>query len=261
MSAAIKDGLKIHLQRHSSVRNVWTSRRNSITDPIATSNGFANQLAHQLRQSKSCSRYPQSIFRRTKEVEISPTSVMSSPSKFGPVSWYLSMIKSRPIVTKSITSALIYSAADFSSQSIVEKSSEGYDYVRTLRMAGYGMIILGPSLHYWFNFVSRVFPKRDLPSTFKKMALGQTVYGPTMTSIFFSVNAALQGETGSEIVARLKRDLVPTILSGIMYWPGCDFVTFKFIPVNLQPLVSNGFSYLWTVYMTYMASLEKVSTV
>lgn len=116
MSAAIKDGLKIHLQRHSSVRNVWTSRRNSITDPIATSNGFANQLAHQLRQSKSCSRYPQSIFRRTKEVEISPTSVMSSPSKFGPVSWYLSMIKSRPIVTKSITSALIYSAADFSSQ-------------------------------------------------------------------------------------------------------------------------------------------------
>ncbi|KAL2513458.1 Peroxisomal membrane 22 kDa (Mpv17/PMP22) family protein [Forsythia ovata] len=261
MSAAIKDGLKIHHLRHSSIRNLWTSRRNSITDPIATSNGFANQLAHQLRQSKSCSRFPQSIFRRTKEVEISPTSVMpSSLSKFGPVSWYLSMIKSRPIVTKSITSALIYSAADFSSQSIVEKSSEGYDFVRTLRMAGYGMLILGPSLHYWFNFVSRVFPKRDLPSTFKKMALGQTVYGPTMTAIFFSVNAALQGESGSEIVARLKRDLVPTIISGIMYWPACDFVTFKFIPVNLQPLVSNSFSYLWTVYMTYMASLEKVGT-
>lgn len=50
------------------------------------------------------------------------------------------------------------------------------------------------------------------------------------------VNSLLpySGETGSEIVARLKRDLVPTILSGIMYWPGCDFVTFKFIPVNLQ---------------------------
>lgn len=48
-------------------------------------------------------------------------------------------------------------------------------------MAGYGIVILGPSLRYWFNFVSRSFPKHDLLSTFKKIALGQTVYGPAMT--------------------------------------------------------------------------------
>lgn len=60
-------------------------------------------------------------------------------------------------------------------------------------MAGYGMVILGPSLHFWFNFVSMAFPKRDLRSTLTKMALGQTVYGPIMTVVFFSVNAALQG--------------------------------------------------------------------
>lgn len=60
-------------------------------------------------------------------------------------------------------------------------------------MAGYGMIILGPSLHFWFNFVSKVFPKRDLLSTLKKMAMGQTLYGPVMTAVFFSTNARLQG--------------------------------------------------------------------
>lgn len=42
------------------------------------------------------------------------------------------------------------------------------------------------------------------------------------------------GENGEEIVARLKRDLLPTLISGIMYWPLCDFITFKFIPVHLQ---------------------------
>ncbi|KAH7859038.1 hypothetical protein Vadar_030721 [Vaccinium darrowii] len=61
-------------------------------------------------------------------------------------------------------------------------------------------------------------------------------------------------------VNQLKRDLLPTMTSGVMYWPFYDFVTFKFIPVHLQPLVSNSFSYLWTVYLTYMASLEKAST-
>ncbi|KAM0061028.1 hypothetical protein Hdeb2414_s0004g00131091 [Helianthus debilis subsp. tardiflorus] len=127
-------------------------------------------------------------------------------------------------------------------------------------MAGYGMILLGPSLHFWFNFVSRLFPKRDLFSTFKKMFMGQAIFGPIMTVVFFSVNAGLQGESGSEIVARLKRDLIPTLINGVMYWPVCDFITFRFIPVHLQPLVSNSFAYIWTVYMTYMAGLEKAGT-
>ncbi|KAF7840752.1 PXMP2/4 family protein 4 [Senna tora] len=124
-------------------------------------------------------------------------------------------------------------------------------------MAGYGLVVLGPSLHFWFNFVSKLFPRRDLFSTLKKMVLGQAVYGPFMTVVFFSLNAALQGENSREIGARLKRDLLPTMLNGVMYWPVCDFITFRFIPVHLQPLVSNSFSYVWTIYMTYMAGLDK----
>lgn len=79
-------------------------------------------------------------------------------------------------------------------QTIPQASVESYDFVRTARMAGYGLLILGPTLHYWFNLMSRLFPKRDLITTFKKMAMGQTVYGPAMNVVFFSLNAALQGK-------------------------------------------------------------------
>ncbi|KAL5206020.1 hypothetical protein ABZP36_034229 [Zizania latifolia] len=136
-------------------------------------------------------------------------------------------------------------------------SEDSLDLVRTLRMASYGLLISGPSLHIWFNFVSKMFPKKDVVNTLKKMFLGQAVYGPIINSVFFSYNAGLQGETIPEIIARLKRDLIPTIKSGLIYWPLCDFITFKFIPVHLQPLVSNSFSFLWTIYITYMASLKK----
>lgn len=44
----------------------------------------------------------------------------------------------------------------------------------------------------------------------------------------------ISGESGPEIIARLKRDLLPTLLGGALFWPVCDFVTFKFIPVHLQ---------------------------
>lgn len=60
-------------------------------------------------------------------------------------------------------------------------------------MAGYGLVILGPSLHFWFNLLSRAFPKRDLLSTLKKIAMGQLTFGPLMTTIFFSFNASIQG--------------------------------------------------------------------
>ncbi|CAA0806781.1 Peroxisomal membrane 22 kDa (Mpv17/PMP22) family protein [Striga hermonthica] len=221
-------------------------------------------------QHKRVTVFARSIFRKAKATDFStPISISSkfssrassSSEKSGLVGWYLGMLRTRPVPTKCITSALIYAAADISSQTIVsENLEEGYDLKRTLRMAGYGLVILGPSVHYWYNFMSRVFPKTDLLSTLKKMALGQTTYGPAMTAVFLSTNAALQGESGSEIVARLKRDLLPTIINGLMYWPFCDFVTFKFIPVHLQPLVTNSFSYLWTIYMTYVASLAKVGT-
>ncbi|XP_004496888.1 uncharacterized protein [Cicer arietinum] len=223
--------------------------------------------------SKPYFRLPD-FLRKTRQYEISPSlfsssfcsssssssATTASPSKVGFVGWYLGMIKKNPILTKSVTSALIYIAADLSSQTIERQSSKSFDFIRTLRMAGYGMIILGPSLHFWFNFVSKLFPGRDLISTLKKMVMGQSLYGPAMTVVFFSLNARLQGENGDEIVARLKRDLLPTMLNGVMYWPICDFITFRFIPVHLQPLVSNSFSYLWTIYMTYMASLEKAVT-
>lgn len=70
------------------------------------------------------------------------------------------------------------------------------DPMRTMRMATYGVLLSGPSLHLWFNFLSRILPKRDLITTFKKMILGQTVYGPIVNCVFFSFNAALQGIVG-----------------------------------------------------------------
>lgn len=187
------------------------------------------------------------------------SSLSSLITRNGFIGWYLAMIEARPVLTKGITAGVIFTVADISSQMITLEPADSLDLIRTLRMAGYGMLISGPTLHLWFNSVSRFLPRRDTLTTFKKMFLGQTVYGPLMTAVFFSVNAALQGETAAEIFARLKRDLIPTLISGLVYWPMCDFVTFKFVPVRLQPLVSNSFSFLWTIYLTYMASLQKAS--
>eukprot|EP00249_Psilotum_nudum_P014416 c24811_g1_i1 orf=738-1577(-) len=185
--------------------------------------------------------------------------------RIGIARFYLHMLDKRPVLTKSITAGTIYTVADITSQGITMTQADKteithWDVARTFRMAVAGLFMSGPTLHLWFNFVSKILPKRDVMSTVKKMILGQTLYGPSFTIIFFSLNAFAQGERQTEIVARLRRDFFPTIRSGLMYWPVCDFITYRHVPVHLQPLVSNSFSYIWTVYLTYMASLKKVAT-
>ena len=73
--------------------------------------------------------------------------------------------------------------------------------------------------------------------------LSKTVIGGLSVANYFGMQShtlfngfliCYAGETVPEITARLKRDLVPTIKSGILYWPACDFITFKFVPVHLQ---------------------------
>ncbi|XP_057973422.1 uncharacterized protein LOC131161590 isoform X2 [Malania oleifera] len=170
--------------------------------------------------------YPRSSF--------SSSSAPSSRSKLGFLGWYLGVLESRPLVTKSVTTSLIYIASDLTAQIVTLSSASSLDSVRTVRMAAYGLLILGPTQHLWFNFVSKILPKRDVVTTLKKIFMGQAIYGPCIAAVFFSFNAGLQGESRSEIVARLKRDLLPTLINGLAYWPFCDFITFKYVPVHLQ---------------------------
>ncbi|CAF2091687.1 hypothetical protein HID58_024376 [Brassica napus] len=175
--------------------------------------------------------------------------------------WYLKKVESHPFITKSVTTSLIYMAADLTSQMITMKPSGSYDLIRTARMASFGLIFLGPSQHLWFSYLSRILPKRDVLTTVKKIMMGQALFGPFSNTVFYSYNAALQGsENSEEILARLKRDLLPTLKNGLLYWPVCDFVTFKYVPVHLQPLMNSSCAYIWTIYLTYMANQTKADS-
>lgn len=76
----------------------------------------------------------------------------------------------------------------------MQSSAGSFDSMRTLRMGVYGLLLLGPSQHFWFNFLSKYLPKRDMLTTLKKILMGQALFGPPSTSVFFSYNAVLQGK-------------------------------------------------------------------
>ncbi|XP_021646822.2 uncharacterized protein LOC110639996 isoform X2 [Hevea brasiliensis] len=179
----------------SSIRNI--SKRN------LCSNFFIGTSLPSLQwRFYSRARSPQQ-FTRTINLKVSPFlytpfpshpfSTLNSKSKVGFIGWYLGKLDSRPILTKTITTSLIFAAADLTAQMLSPSSGSGsFDLIRTLRMAAYGLLILGPSQHLWFNLMSKTLPKRDVLTTLKKTFMGQAIYGPANAIVFFSYNAALQ---------------------------------------------------------------------
>lgn len=84
--------------------------------------------------------------------------------------------------------------------------SDSFDLIRTVRTAVYGLIVLGPSQHFWYNSISRILPDRDVVSTIKKITMGQVIYAPCNTTCFFSYNAALQGNYALTFIIFIYHD-------------------------------------------------------
>lgn len=106
------------LRRSSNMLGTLQKRGPNFTDhPVSQTRQFPRS---QTQSRPYLGRFP-NLPRKVRECsDLSPAMFSSSAgttsSKVGLVGWYLGMVKSRPIVTKSVTCALIYTAADFSSQ-------------------------------------------------------------------------------------------------------------------------------------------------
>lgn len=119
MSAGfLRNGTKTYHSIHNLLQ------KQPATDSIGAAI-IRSQPHHRQQQSRVYARFSQSVYRRTRELQLSPPSVLSlsfsssttvSSSRNGLVGWYLEMVKARPIAHQNITGALIYTAADLSSQ-------------------------------------------------------------------------------------------------------------------------------------------------
>ncbi|KAG0563134.1 hypothetical protein M758_8G006000 [Ceratodon purpureus] len=166
-----------------------------------------------------------------------------SASKLSFVAWYLRKLDERPLLTKSLTAGAIYTGSDLCSQGLSalyedDAGPVSWDAARSARMLAVGLFMSGPLLHLWFGKVGKLIPGRDISSTLKKLVLGQLFFGPAFCAAFFTLNAYAQGESGAQITTRLQRDLIPTLKNGLMYWPACDFITYRYIPIPLQVCIS-----------------------
>jgi hypothetical protein len=175
---------------------------------------------------------------------------------------YATALARMPILTKSLTSGAIFALSDIAGQSIAP-SPQGRDLRRTVTSLMVGLCYFGPALHCWLEMITGLVPGVGVAPTMLKTLMGQTIFGPTITGVFFA--ASLVSSYG--LVAglqrwplKVKQDLLKTWATGLCFWPFVDLTCYglvlPYLGAKWIPLSYNVASFIWTIFLSLQAARQ-----
>jgi len=165
---------------------------------------------------------------------------------------YLAALETKPLVTKSLTSAFLMGTGDVVAQKLIEKKK--WELKRTVRAVGIGCVLTGPSLHYWYKLLDTAVVGNSTKAVIGKTVIDQTVFAPYIISLFFVSNSVLDGKSSEETVRKLKKDLLPTLYVNWTVWPLATLINFRFVPSDLRALYVSSVALVWNCYLCYVGN-------
>ena len=183
----------------------------------------------------------------------------SPPPKLSLWQKYNGLLEKYPLPVKMATSTVIAMLGDGACQIFIEGSGlAGYSFERAVQIGAMGFILLGPVLHYWYGFLGRIFPRNDVLTIVKRLAVDQLLFAPVAVASSLSFLAAAQGQA-SDIPRRLHEQVPGAVLNNWKLWPAAQALNFALVPIPHQVLFANGVSVFWNGYLSWSANQEKLA--
>ncbi|CAB9500176.1 Peroxisomal membrane protein 2 [Seminavis robusta] len=188
--------------------------------------------------------------------------------------WYEAQLDQMPILTKSLTSAILTGAGDLAGQliqelSIFSSSSTGstssgiwfvhLDLYRTSCFFLMGLLLQAPITHYYYVLLDAKLPPTPNPwtrTTFLKLAIDQLIWAPLFTlGVFFFLDT-LQGQNA---VQHIQHDFVMTMLANWKLWVPASLINMAFCPPQLRVLYCNCIFFVWSICLSILLNGDSSS--
>lgn len=173
----------------------------------------------------------------------------------------------RPLLTKGVTSAVLFGLGDRIAQRLEDSEStpdsdNGTDDAlrwknslsRTARMMVWGGLLFAPVGHGWYNLLEKAVRGKGRAAVVKKIALDQLVFTPPVTLAFFSVMQCMEGESVDTAVQSSVAKVPPTLAVNWTVWPLIHVCTFGFVPLQYRILFINFANIGWSAFLSIMSS-------
>ncbi|CAN6576757.1 unnamed protein product [Malus baccata var. baccata] len=139
------------------------------------------------------------------------------------LSWYLDLLAKYPVATKALTSALLTLIGDMVCQLVIDKAPY-LDLKRTFLFTLMGLVLVGPTLHFWYLYLSKLVTTPGASGAFLRLVLDQE---------WFSA-----------------------VLVNWQLWIPFQFLNFRFVPQQFQVLTANFIALTWNVILSFKAHKE-----
>lgn len=199
--------------------------------------------------------------------------------------FYDDCLRARPLVTKCVTSGILFGVGDRIAQHIERRNDATLDStssdddavfvdyeakahaqrdathasaLRTARMMVWGGLGFAPIAHTWYNLIERLAPGSTATAVVKKIALDQIFFAPAISTTFYTATQSLEGKSLSEALAVAKEKVPPTLRVNYMVWPLVHLFTFNFVPLQYRILYINFVSIGWSTFLSQMTNAKTV---
>lgn len=166
---------------------------------------------------------------------------------------YNNALESKPILVKGLTSFTGFALGDILAQCFIEKDSE-FDVQRLLRLASFGLLIHGPTSHYFYGALDNVIKGTSALAVASKVGIDQVLWNPIFGCAFFSYIGMLEGAGIEGCKLKIKNDLMTAVTGSWKVWPIAHAINFRFIPTSQRLLYINSIQIFYNVFLSIVAN-------
>ncbi|KAJ6363601.1 hypothetical protein OIU78_003722 [Salix suchowensis] len=172
------------------------------------------------------------------------------------LSWYLNLLAKYPVLTKAVTSAILTLMGDLICQFVIDQAPS-LDLKRTFVFTFLGLVLVGPTLHFWYLYLSKLVTLPGASGAFLRLLVDQFVFSPIFIGVFLSTLVTLEGRP-SEVVPKLQQEWFSAVLANWQLWVPFQFLNFRFVPQQFQVLAANVIALVWNVILSFKAHKEVI---
>lgn len=178
-------------------------------------------------------------------------------SKWSLLSWYMGLLQKYPVLTKAVTSALLTFVGDLVCQLAIDQVTT-VDLKRIFIFTFLGLALVGPTLHFWYLYLSKLVTMSGASGAFLRLIVDQFIFAPIFIGVFLSTLVTLEGRP-SEVIPKLQQEWFSSVIANWQLWIPFQFLNFRFVPQQFQVLAANFIAVVWNVILSYKAHKEVVT--
>ena len=172
---------------------------------------------------------------------------------------YQRALRARPLGTKALTAAAVQGGSDVLAQ-LLTRCGPGaaLDLRKALKMAAFGLLWGGPSIHYWQRFMEEVAFRGARPgfgTVLVKTVLDQATYGPVQNLAFMSfITLAVEGKSLAALRRLVHENFWGVQLNGWKVWPLAALINYRYLPVPFRAPFANLVALGWSMFLIMRTS-------